>query len=747
MAKQRKWNNQGGSDWGDKPRKPKKDLPNIPQFDQLPESDTVSFRILPAKKKSPDYRLFGDEIWTNWDLFDNLEIPEIGSYELEIPDIDEKIRNIPLTIPPTVPPDLIPIAVYPEYEFVLKYKSASSTLVVTILSGQAYASRNQINDPMLDFAIVVASSEPIAIGSNIGLVNVIGLANSAQDPAFSLYNWVRSNLEIATSNSGANEDFISLLPNNQAIALPPTSFYWQNQQYNLFYGSGTKPTQLCLHAVNTVLKYEPSNQNASYFWTVTATDDPLPLCVSLDQLPAVFISIAPGSPIEIDPRNPNGQFFTFNVSIDDPIDVDLPIWFGVGGTTNPNAFSLIGYGVDANNVPAFIIPANTQSINVEIYPFENLNQVNPSTIELYLVANPDLYEIGFGSQTVDLVPVILPIVSISLAPGSPSEIDPNNAGGQIFTFRISIDAVQGEDLFVRFQYQGTADTQLDYVSPTTTFTIDGFACYKIPTGDLFIDIPVYPNPQPNITGDETIILRILQNSSKYLVNVNSQTVFLTADIKPIIIKFIGTLSNTGSNAPSLFCTNLNRSSIQVSPLFTNDSLASILGAIDLISQPGIFQQLQSGAYPAFLARYNNSFTSLLRLLQIDPVKLRSICATFNCRYLLVALRGTPNNWSNINQSFGSTSAQNADPIIDESQIDLSEFSNPYFSGATNLLGWTENRWLCQTTALNNTKYDFFFCCIQIDMLNPADIKFLEPIYINNSIDNVINNQRPQIVNS
>lgn len=533
MGNQKKWNNQGGSGWGDKPKKPKKDLPNIPQFDELPESNTVSFRLSKPRRNIPNYRELGDEIWTDWEPFDDYELPEVDNDDLDMPEIRDDIRDIPNTLPPTIPPDLVPVAAYKEYEIVVKYKSQAGQLVLTISSGQAYAARYQINDPKLDFAIAVASSEPISIGSYVGLTNLIQLNSPLQDPAFSLYKWVRSVLDIATDNDGNSGDpILDNLPTNDAISLPSTSFSWQNQQFDLFYGSGIKPTQLCLHCVDDVVKFRPNQPvNAAYLWTVTITGDPMPLCKSLADLPVVYISIAPGYPTEIDPNNnPNGDIFGLRISTDEPIAVDLPVWFGIGGTADPLYwYFLSGYGADENNIPAFIIPANNQYIDVLIRPTPNPGQTDPTNIIVDLIPNPDLYEIGFSSQTVDLVPVILPVVTVSVAPGSPSEIDPNNAGGQIFTFRISIDAAQNDDLFVRFQYPylGTADYTTDYVSPTTTFTIDGFTCYKIAAGNTFVDIPVYPNPQPSIASSETIILKVLQNSSEYRCLIDSQVVILT----------------------------------------------------------------------------------------------------------------------------------------------------------------------------------------------------------------------------
>lgn len=553
MGKQKKWNNQGGSGWGDKPKKPKKDLPNIPQFDKLPESNTVSFRLSKPRRNTPNYRELGDEIWTDWEPFDDYELPEVENGDLDMPEIRDDIRDIPNTLPPKILPDLVPVAAYKEYEIVVKYKSQTGQLVLTISSGQAYAARYQINDPKLDFAIAVASSEPIAIGSYVGLTNLIQLNSPLQDPAFSLYKWVRSVLDIATDNDGNSGDpILDNLPTNEAIALPSTSFSWQNQQFDLFYGSGIKPTQLCLHCVDDVVKFRPNQPvNAAYLWTVTITGDPLPLCKSLTDLPIVFISIAPGYPTEIDPNNnPNGDIFGLRISIDEPIAVDLPVWFGIGGTADPQYwYFLIGYGADENNIPAFIIPANSQYMDVLIQPIPNPGQTDPTNIDLFLVANPSLYEIGFGSQTVDLVPVILPVVSISLAPNSPSSIDVNNIGGNVFIFRISIDTVQQSNFLVKYSFTGTADPQ-NYTVPNLTINNS----FVIPAGDSYVDVYAYPDNDPVVTEDKTIVLNLLPDPVNYDLGTSSQTTTLAF---PADYLFVRRTVNNPSPYPRFAFQNIN----------------------------------------------------------------------------------------------------------------------------------------------------------------------------------------------
>lgn len=749
MAKQKKWNNQGGSGWGEKSRKPKKDLPNIPEFEKLPESNTVSFRLSKSKRAIPNYRENGDEVWTNWELFDDSELTELGDYELETPEIRDTIQDFPNTLPYPVDDKLVPIAAYEEYEIVVKYKLNNSKLVLTVSSGQAYAARNQINDPNLDFAIAISSSEPIAIGSYVGLVNLIRLNNASQDPTFSLYNWIRSKLSIATDNDGNSGDSVlDNLPQTDAIDLPPTSFSWQNERFDLFYGSGTSPYQLCLHAIDDVVKFKPNQPvNASFNWTVTAAGVPLPLCKSLvPELPKVFISIAPGSPTQIDPNNnDNNEYFVFRISVDEIQLVDLLVWFSVGGTADPNFFTF-QYGADENNIPAFIIPANTQYIDIPVYPLENPNQIDTETIELSIVANPNLYEIGFISQTVELIPEALPIVSVSIAPGSPSEIDPSNIGGQLFVFRISIDRPQTTNFLVKFNFTGTAIRPTDY--DYNNLTINN--SFVIPANDNYVDINVFPVANNNLTSDLTITLQILQDPTKYTIDINSQTVILSGEKLPIIIKTRYPDTGNIKLSPLLLCTNTARTTISINPFFNNNSQSSLFGAINLISQNGVYAQLQDGAYPTYL----DTFDFSISYLQIDIDKLKTICNSFSCRYLLIANANYPPFWNSTPANFGSVSAQKAAKL----QLDSfgyainspAENSSPYVIGSQSTYGYIDSRWLCQTLSnfANQNQYEFYFVCIQIDLLNPSDITFLTPIYTPPvPSGSTIVNQRPQIVNT
>jgi hypothetical protein len=596
MGRLKKWNNQGGSSRGEKPQRDKKALPIVPQFESLPESLVTSFR-LPKLRKSVE--VFGDEIPTDWELFVDDEFPELDEDDLELPELDPNPQTPPNTFPPTTPP-ILPYAVFDEYEIVVKYRSITGLLVLTISSGQAYASRNQVNDSRYDFSIVVDSSEPIQVSvMPTGSVNIIQSSNPNRDPILSLYLWLISKLSIATNNDGnGSEPILDAIDSSgltNITPLPSTNFIWNSNTYSLFYGTGIEPIQICLHAVNKVLKFTPSHPNPTYFWSVTSTGDPLPLCRSL--LPTVFISIASGFPTTIDPNNnTTGQFFRFVISVDAPILVDLPVWFGISGTASNSFYSVTGIGFDSNSIAAFIIPANSQFTTVDVIPLPNPSQVGSKSITISLVPNPVLYDIGFSPQTVLLEPVVLPIVSLSIAPGSPSSINPASIGGQIFVFRISIDTVQTSNFLVKFDFAGTAIDPDDYFFTNPVLN----SSFIINPGDTYVDINVFPVANFALTSDKIIELRILPDPTKYNINVNSQSVILAGRKPAIVIRtfidplpvspdpstfFVESQFSNFNIRPYVYGSNISQSTITANSLASNPKLGAIGDGIGITDPP------------------------------------------------------------------------------------------------------------------------------------------------------------------
>jgi hypothetical protein len=578
MAKQKKWNNQGGSGWGDKNRKPKKSLPNIPAFEKLLESNTVSFRLPKLKKQSLDN--FGDEIWTDWELFDD-EIPEIEDYDLEIPDLDDDIQDLPNTLPPDIPINLLPQLVYEEYEITVKYRSDLGQLVLVILSGQAYGARNQINDPALDFAIVITSSQPIVITDGFPRdVNIIQLVNPTQDPIFSVYNWVLEKLSIATNNNGDGaEPIFSALNSRPAARLPSTSFLYGSTQYDLFYGSGVSPTQICLHATNYVLKYQFTENNGK-FWSVLVANPPLALCRSLDNLLA-FILMAPGSPISISPNNnPSNQFFTFRLFISTVRSVNTTILYSITGTADNDYFTVSGSGV---------VSAGLSFTDIEIRPLPNAAQISDKTIIVSLLPSSD-YDIDTpSSQTVTLT-AGLPIISIAVAPTSPLSMSGLVAPSQPFVFRISVDEPQPNDLLIRFDFAGTADqTRYNVTNPTVggNFVIDA--------GDSYVDINVFPIADPLQLTDLTIVLDLLPDPLQYAIDISSAFVSLLIPVSHLTFRvkapqpLNGTLSGLNpliSMSPILQIRGFNSSATQIdynTPLRPVDNVL-LAGYIEKIFQ-------------------------------------------------------------------------------------------------------------------------------------------------------------------
>ncbi len=415
MPYQKKWNNQGGSGRGDKYRKPKKDVPNIPQFDKLPESNTVSFRVSQPRNANSQSTGFDGEL-ISWELIiDELFDPDIynpsdNSDELgnaELPLISDRTRTIPVksdieytynTIEKSQ--TIVPESAYKEYEIIVKYKK----LILTILSGQAYACRNDLNNPLLDFAIVIISSEPIQIGQNPpGTLNVFQMLGSTQDPMFAVYNWILDKIGIVTDNSGRQEDPILRRLARRGIPLPSISFTYNNKQYDLFNGSGKSPSQICLHATNNVLKFEPSTpKNASWKWTVLAPGDPVSTC--LTNLRIVSIGLAPGSADELE--SGSGMSFVFRISIDRQYDKPLSILYELNTDILPSFYTVSGASIDGEGRPIIEIPANTSYVDVSIEPLDNPSEQDDKTIELKLLDDDDsdIYEID-GDLNSELVTV------------------------------------------------------------------------------------------------------------------------------------------------------------------------------------------------------------------------------------------------------------------------------------------------------------------------------------------------------
>lgn len=429
MARLKKWNNQGGSKREYKLSGDYESTTNIPAFDKLPESKSTSFVFSEkTKQESADYGEFGDDVWTGWKPYSNLELPEYTTSDytytkpssLEVDDdLEESTKIKTVRVNKTTEyksyikskdPELVPEAVYQEYEIIVKFKK----LILTILSGQAYACRNNINNALFDFSLVIRSSEPISInGGEIGTLYTIQSSGSKQDPMFAVYNWVLEKLKLVTDNTGKLPDpTLRRLTRKGVTPLPATSLIWDGQEWNLFNGSGKEPTQICLHATNDVVKFRPTSpKNANFLWTVLSAGEPLSLCKSLD-VPKVSLFI---NPLEIDPTT--GSRFNGSIYADGVVSSDVSIKFEIAGDVPESFYIISGSSTNTAGDPILIIPTGSDFVEFSIEPLVDAAQIANRSMIVSLLEDLDAYEIEPGYETVNLVVIdpveILPLFVIT----------------------------------------------------------------------------------------------------------------------------------------------------------------------------------------------------------------------------------------------------------------------------------------------------------------------------------------------
>jgi hypothetical protein len=235
---------------------------------------------------------------------------------------------------------------------------------------------------------------------------------------------------------------------------------------------------------------------------------------------------------------------------------------------------------------------------------------------------------------------------------------------------------------------------------------------------------------------------------------------------PIVIKCIPSNSNqlgyqTRQIFPALYCSNTFRVDIPIYPFFGGQltELAPSLTRPDLIrldTVPDIHSRIQSNAIHPSYVRMDDGFIGSdfidgILYRQIDLKLMQKICNEYLCRYLLIANLNYPNNWTGAGNSYGTISVQRGKYLQRNNYgyvpFDLAEYNQPYMLVGGLRYGWVDNRWLCQTLDTQSREYEAMFFCIQIDMLNPYDVTFLEPIWTPPPIsDNTLVLQRPQIIN-
>jgi hypothetical protein len=476
----RKWNNQGGSNFDSfsgKYKKPK-EQPNIPSFEDLKESNSTSFNYKIPPKPKPQLGNFGDEIWTYTPIDDSpapyAPFIDLTPKDPRIPKIREKtpIPSVPKTDPATSSTDLFPFVVIPEYEIVVKF----GLLVLRILSGQAYAARQGLNDPKYDFAIVIKSSNPISLGSNAAsTINLISVSNSAQNPIYSLYNWLKTKIAIATNNDATGADpILSGIDIVDNIAqLPSTQFISNGFVCDLFYADGIKPDQICLNAVNKVFKFEPS-VTSNPTWAVTYPGGILPLCLDLGaQLQDIFILLI--SPISGTIVRGSGQIFIIRVARDatvaqlaSPLEVDIkitsPELLFLTQQLDPALYTTTNINDVAIQQISATIPSFEYWIDITIEPLSDQTKLVPVPLKIEVIASniPDPtsdYSINSMYSEVNLVvnnqpPLpILPIVSVRFTPGSPTSI--KEGTGASFSLDFLVDIPRSYNIIIRTETVAT----------------------------------------------------------------------------------------------------------------------------------------------------------------------------------------------------------------------------------------------------------------------------------------------------
>lgn len=139
---------------------------------------------------------------------------------------------------------------------------------------------------------------------------------------------------------------------------------------------------------------------------------------------------------------------------------------------------------------------------------------------------------GFGEKPVGYLAgqvfnneeeVILPVVSIEFAPGSPEELEP---GAGDFVVRIKIDRPQRKDLSVKCELTGTA-ASADY----TVSGLDGDLIAVIAAGELFFDVVITPT-QNQSGANKTVDVKVIQDHG-YRVGQNSATATIVTGITPL----------------------------------------------------------------------------------------------------------------------------------------------------------------------------------------------------------------------
>jgi hypothetical protein len=774
----RKWNNQGGSSrdgFSFKKSKPvKKDA--IPSFEDLKESQVTSFRVAKPRRTRPDYGQFGDAVWV-YDFYDDdLTIKEP---EIDVPEIREPSDKIPDTYirsfdPENESTDIFPYSIEDEYELVVKFGS----LKLYISSGQAFAARNDINDPRFDLSLVIESSQPISFDNRSPtLINTISLLNSAQNPIYSLYEWLLSKLAIVTDYSAENPDPVlsALRLNGRVLRLPDTDFAFNNQQYGLFYSDGKQPEQICLHAINKVLKFDRSRNPDEGNWLVTYAGEELALCLDLNpdtDLPIVLIQFSLNSLEEIESGD-GGQFASIRVGLSQPITTAIDVFVRLSGTADPvfininEVFSDTVSAVSANTLK-FTIPANIGFAEARIAADIDPDQLGDKTVVTSLLPDPN-YQIDANNDSITtIIKLPKPVVSIVFNSGSPTRL---TAGNGAFFIYVSRDYIRNVALDVDLAFTGDAafdEYQVDNFGFSNQYQV------QIPSGQAGVVVRIEPNTTRIYTVDRSIIATVIPfqaDTGKYAIDSadDSITAIIAPVVNPIIIKMrpLGSFpDNVRSDGHDFFSTSFLSSNslttnLVIDPFnFNNNNLESKLSAVILNGIDDFGDVLFDSVKPVYMfMRSVDANTDGIQFIQIIEDNIKSFLQINSLpdKYLYIVNGFFPSLWIDTPPSFANISIQRHEILQQESlgrQIaanDPIEYSQPYMNTPDSTYGYVDSRWIARISEPSNgttPQYESFAWAVRVDLQNTENTAFMPITFnpVNGHPTKTLSTQRPQVVN-
>ena len=211
--------------------------------------------------------------------------------------------------------------------------------------------------------------------------------------------------------------------------------------------------------------------------------------------PKTTVSI---DPVELNPSEIKSGIGKFRVSRTGEIGKTLKVKCELSGN--------LSYGQDfrctnieeADGVYQIVFPSGTRSLDLLITPFHGSYSVNHPSIICTLI-NDDGYIVGFSAeielQLYDQDEEILPDVSMQLLDAYAAESGPCGA-----VLRLTRIPLSKEDLTGTFEISGTAQEGMDFLLPSTSWTI--------PAGYSYTDIHIEVLDDALVEGEEFILVNI-----------------------------------------------------------------------------------------------------------------------------------------------------------------------------------------------------------------------------------------------